>query len=89
MEFRMEVINIPTPTPPRQLRNKIAQLEKDNRDCNTKVYKLLLIVDGLLVALNDGVDTIACHEHNDAALQRLEHDYELLIDKTNEGLIKL
>jgi len=83
------MINIPTPTPPRQLRNKIAQLENNNRECNTKVSKLLLIVDGLLVALNDGVDTIAVHEHNDVALQRLEHDYELLIDKTNEGLIKL
>ena len=81
--------SLPTPTPPRQLRNKIAQLELDNRVGNTKVSKLLLLVDGLLLALNDGVDTIAVHEHNDVALQRLEHDYELLIDRTNEELINL
>ena len=83
------MINIPTPTPPRQLRNKIAQLEKDNRDCNTKVSKLLLIVEGLLVGLNSAANTIADHQHNDSALRRERVYLEILIDKTNEGLIKL
>lgn len=83
------MINIPTPTPPRQLRNKIAQLKKDNRECNDKVSKLLLIVEGLLVALNSAANTIALHQHNDSALRSERVYLEIAVDKTNDELTKL
>ena len=82
-------MEVPNPTPPRQLRNKIAQIERDNRECNTKVSVLLEIIDGLTHSLNDAVDTIALHEHNDNALMILEADLTELLDVTNEQLIAL
>tara|TARA_R110000850_G_scaffold24625_8_gene71925 strand:+ start:3081 stop:3329 length:249 start_codon:yes stop_codon:yes gene_type:complete len=82
-------MEVPNPTPPRQLRNKIAQIERDNRECNTKVSVLLEIIDGLTHSLNDAVDTIALHEHNDSVLMVLEADLGELLSVTNEKLIAL
>ena len=82
-------MEVPNPTPPRQLRNKIAQLERDNRECNAKVSALLEIIDGLTHSLNDAIDTIALHEHNDNALMLLEADLGELLNVTNEKLIAL
>jgi len=79
----------PNPTPPSQRRNKIAQLERDNRECNSKVSVLLEIIEGLSHSINDAVDTIALHEHNDSALMILEADLTELLDVTNEQLIAL
>jgi len=77
----------PNPTPPSQRRNKIAQLERDNRECNSKIEVLLEIIDGLKHSVEDAVDTIALHEHNDSALMILEADLTELLTVTNEQLI--
>ena len=79
----------PNPTPPSQRRNKIAQLERDNRECNSKIEALKEIIEGLSHSINDAVDTIALHEHNDNALMILEADLTELLDVTNEQLIAL
>jgi hypothetical protein len=77
----------PNPTPPSQRRNKIAQLERDNRECNSKISVLLEIIDGLNHSVEDAVDTIALHEHNDSALMILEADLTELLHVTNEQLL--
>ena len=82
-------MNAPNPTPPSQRRNKIAQLERDNRECNSKIEVLKEIIEGLSHSINDAVDTIALHEHNDNALMILEADLTELLDVTNEQLIAL
>jgi|TARA_R110000764_G_scaffold43254_1_gene97302 hypothetical protein len=79
----------PNPTPPSQRRNKIAQLERDNRECSRKIEVLREIIEGLSHSINDAVDTIALHEHNDNALMILEADLTELLDVTNEQLIAL
>jgi hypothetical protein len=83
------IMEAPNPTPPSQRRNKIAQLERDNRECNSKISVLLEIIDGLKHSVEDAVDTIALHEHNDSALMILEADLTELLDVTNEQLIAL
>jgi len=80
---------VPNPTPPSQLRNKIAQLQCDNKECNHKVSVLLEIIDGLSHSLNDAVDTISLHEHNDNALMILEADLGELLNVTTEQLNNL
>ena len=77
----------PNPTPPSQRRNKIAQLERDNRECNSKVSVLLEIIEGLSHSINDGVDTVSKHQHNDSALKILVADWTELLEVTNEQLI--
>jgi len=79
----------PNPTPPSQHRNKIAQLERDNRECYRKIASLLDIINGLSHSVEDAVDTIALHEHNDNALMILEADLTELLYVTNEQLIAL
>jgi hypothetical protein len=80
---------MPIPIRASQHRNLIAQLQRDNRECNRKVSVLLEIVDGLTHSLNDAIDTIALHEHNDNALKLLEADLGELLNVTNEQLINL
>ena len=80
-------MNVPTPTPPRQLRNKIAQLQRDNRYCNYKASELMLLVEGMLHAISDAIITIEAHEHNDTVLMVLEDDLaELLVVVDNKVL---
>ena len=80
---------VPNPTPPSQHRNKIARLERVNRNDSRKIAVLLDIINGLSHSVEDAVDTIALHEHNDNALMRLEADLTELLDVTNEQLIAL
>ena len=82
-------MDIPSPTPPSQHRNLIAQLQRDNRDCNRKVSILLQMIEGLSHSINDAIETIAMHEHNDSALMVLEADLAESINVTNEQLIEL
>jgi hypothetical protein len=83
------LIPIPNPTPPRQLRNKIAQLERDNRECNTKVSLLLEIIEGQSQIIADAIVVIELHDHEHIDLQVLEVDLEESIKITNEKLIAL
>jgi hypothetical protein len=80
---------MPIPIRASQHRNLIAQLQRDNRECSRKVSVLLEIVGGLSHSLNDAIDTIALHEHNDNALKLLEADLGELLNVTNEQLINL
>ena len=80
---------VPSPTPPSQHRNKIAQLERDNRDNSRKIAALLDIINGLSHSVEDAVDTIALHDHNDSALMILEADLSELLGVTNEQLTAL
>ena len=80
---------VPNPTLPSQHRNKIARLERVNRNDSRKIAVLLDIINGLSHSVEDAVDTIALHEHNDNALMRLEADLTELLDVTNEQLIAL
>jgi hypothetical protein len=83
------LIPIPIPTPPSQLRNKIAQLERDNRECNTKVSLLLEIIEGQSQIIADAIVVIELHDHEHIDLQVLEVDLEESINITNEKLIAL
>jgi hypothetical protein len=83
------IMNIPNPTPPGQLRNKIAELQRDNRNYHDRVQVLLGIISGLSHSLNDAVDTIALHEHNDCALMILEADLGESLNVTTEQLNNL
>ena len=80
---------VPTPTPARQLRNKIAQLECDNRECNRKVSVLLEIVEGLSQSITDGIVVIELHDNKHRDLAILEVDLEESIKVTNEKLLAL
>ena len=80
---------IPKPTPPSQLRNKIAQLERDNRECNTKVSLLLEIIEGQSQSISDAIVVIELHDHEHIDLQILEVDLEESMNITNEKLIAL
>jgi hypothetical protein len=80
---------VPTPTPPRQLRNKIAQLECDNRECNRKVSVLLEIVEGLSQSITDAIVVIELHDNKHKDLEILEVDLEESITVTNEKLLTL
>jgi hypothetical protein len=80
---------IPKPTPPSQLRNKIAQLERDNRECNTKVSLLKEIIEGQSQIITDAIRVIELHDHEHIDLQVLEVDLEESINITNEKLAVL
>ena len=80
------IMNVPNPTPPSQHRNKIAELQRDNRNLNSKVSTLLELISGLSHSLSDAVDTIKLHEHNDKALMLLEADLEESLQVTEEQL---
>ena len=82
-------MNIPTPTPPRQLRNKIAQLQRDNRYCNYKASELSLLVEHMDHSISDAIETIKAHEHNDTALMVLEADLAELLIVVNDKVLDL
>jgi hypothetical protein len=68
-------------------RGKIAELQRDNRQLNEKVSKLLLLLDGVYETIADAVITIESHEHNDKALMLLEADLSALNDAINFNLL--
>ena len=82
-------MKIPAPTTPRHLRNKIAQLQCDNRLCNYKVSELLLLVESLFHSISDTIAIIERHEHNDSVLIILESDLAELLEVANDKLLNL
>lgn len=82
-------MNVPTPTPPRQLRNKIAQLQRDNRYYNYKASELSLLVEYMDHSISDAIETIKAHEHKDIALMVLEADLAELLIVVNEKALGL
>lgn len=82
-------MNIPKPTTPKHLRNKIAQLQSDNRLCNYKVSELLLLIESLFHSISDTIAIIEKHEHNDKVLMVLESDLAVLLEVVNDKLLNL
>jgi hypothetical protein len=80
---------MPTPIRASQHRNLIAQLQRDNRECNTKVSMLLEIIEHQSQIIADAVVVIELHDHEHVDLQVLEVDLEESIAITNEKLINL
>ena len=74
---------------PIHYRQLVAQLQKDNRECNTKTSKLLLIVDGLIDALNSASSCISDHDHNDSALRSERFHIDSVVEDTYERLTAL
>jgi hypothetical protein len=80
---------MPTPIRASQHRNLIAQLQRDNRECNRKVSVLLEIIEYQSQIIADAVVVIELHDHEHVDLQVLELDLEESIAVTNEKLINL
>jgi hypothetical protein len=72
-----------------QHRNLIAQLQRDNRKCNTKVSALLEIIEHQSQSIADAIVIIELHDNEHVDLQILELDLEESIAVTNEKLINL
>ncbi len=64
------------------------KLQRDNRQLNEKVSKLLLLLDGVYETIAEAVITIESHEHNDKALMLLEADLNALNDAINFNLLE-
>lgn len=67
-------------------RSRIAQLEADNRVCNTRVSKLEFLVEGMLVALTSASNCILDHEHNDNNLKSERFYLDSVIEETYREL---
>lgn len=74
---------------PIKYRSRIAQLEADNKVCNTKVSKLDGIVEGLIEALCSVSNCILDHEHNDNALKSERFYVDSVIEDTYRRLYEL
>ena len=81
-------MQIPKPTLPSHHRGKIAELQRDNRQLNEKMSKLLLLLDAIYATIAEAVITIESHEHNDKALMLLEADLSALNDAINFNLLE-
>ena len=82
-----EGLTVPKPTLPSHHRGKIAELQRENRQLNEKVSKLLLLLDAIYATIAEAVITIESHEHNDKALMLLEADLSALNDAINFNLL--
>tara|TARA_R110000772_G_scaffold109646_2_gene212933 strand:+ start:1027 stop:1269 length:243 start_codon:yes stop_codon:yes gene_type:complete len=80
---------MPAPIRASQHRNLIAQLQRDNRVCNTKVSMLLEIIEHQSQSITDAIVIIELHDNEHVDLQILELDLEESIAVTNEKLIAL
>jgi hypothetical protein len=80
---------MPTPIKASQHRNLIAQLQRDNRECNRKVSLLLEIIEHQSQIIADAVVVIELHDNEHVDLQVLALDLEESISVTNEKLINL
>jgi hypothetical protein len=80
---------MPAPIKASQHRNLIAQLQRDNRKCNTKISMLLEIIEHQSQSIADAVVVIELHDNEHVDLQILEVDLEESIAVTNEKLINL
>ena len=74
---------------PLRMRHKLAHLQHEFALNDIKLSKSLILIDGLLEALNEAVSVIAKHEHNDEALKSIERYLEMVIDSTNDKLSEL
>jgi len=74
---------------PLDLRHKLAHLQHQFALNDIKLSKSLILIDGLIEALNEAVAVIAKHEHNDDALKSIERYLEDVIDSTNDRLSEL
>ena len=74
---------------PHQIRAKLAHVQHQYAINDIKLSKSLIIIGGLLEALNEAVSVISKHEHNDNALRHIEHYLEMVIDSTNDKLSEL
>ena len=81
-------MQISKPTLPSHHRGKIAQLQRENRQLNEKMSKLLLLLDAIYATIAESVITIESHEHNDKALMLLEADLSALNDAINFNLLE-
>ena len=81
-------MQIPKPTLPSHHRGKIAELQRENRQLNEKMSKLLLLLDAIYATIAEAVITIESHEHNDKALMLLEADLSALNDAINFNLLE-
>ena len=80
---------MPTPIKASQHRNLIAQLQRDNRECNRKVSVLKEIIEHQSQIIADAVVVIELHDNEHVNLQVLEVDLEESISVTTEKLINL
>jgi hypothetical protein len=80
---------MPIPIRASQHRNLIAQLQRDNRECNRKVSVLLEIVEGQSQSITDAIVVIELHDNKHKDLKILEVDLEESIKVTNEKLLAL
>jgi sulfur transfer complex TusBCD TusB component (DsrH family) len=81
-------MEVPKPTLPSHHRGKIAQLQRENRQLNEKMSKLLLLLDAIYATIAEAVITIESHKHNDKALMLLEADLSALNDAINFNLLE-
>lgn len=72
-----------------ELRKKLSGVQHNSLQLDIKLSKALIIIDGLIIALNEAVSVIAKHEHNDQALNSIKNYLEAVIDSTNEKLGEL
>ena len=81
-------MQIPKPTLPSHHRGKIAELQRENRQLNEKVSKLLLLLDGVYATIAEAVITIESHEPSDGGLMMLGADLSALNDAINFNLLE-
>jgi len=74
---------------PLRMRHKLAHLQHQFALNDIKLSKSLILIDGLLDALNEAVAVIAKHKHNDDALKSIKRYLEMVIDSTNDRLGEL
>jgi hypothetical protein len=90
----MYQLNLFTPSggggrPQGTLRDRIAALEKENRDYKHKSKVLNELVDGMCLTVSAAIVTIEGHEHNDKELMLLEADLTELVSMAREEVSKL
>ena len=80
-------MQIKKPTLASHHRGKIAELQRENRQLNEKVSKLLLLLDAIYATIAESVITIESHEPSDGGLMMLEADLSALNDAINFNLL--
>ena len=82
-------MNVPNPTPPSQHRNKIAELQRDNRNLMRQVSMLLDVTEGLKNSISDAAFEITFAEHDHKEIMVLKADLEHSLDIANDKLVNL
>jgi hypothetical protein len=71
------------------LRDRVAALQKENKEYKHKVDVLTKLVEGLCETVSIAVVTIEGHEHDDKELMLLEADLTELISMANDEVSSL